>query len=118
MSPSERWTVNTKMLVLPGLLSLVISASFAALLYFSRTAAAAPVIVTEQGPLRGLTVSGENEYLGIPYAAPPVGSLRWLPSSLQRTSREYFRQPSSETSVRKILNFLRDLRLATRTACI
>src|SRR5262249_27653956 len=40
---------------------------------------ASPAIITDQGPLRGLTVTGENQYLGIPYAAPPVGSLRWLP---------------------------------------
>src|SRR5579859_4155655 len=36
-------------------------------------------IVTESGPLKGMTVGGVREYLGIPYAAPPVGSLRWTP---------------------------------------
>jgi para-nitrobenzyl esterase len=36
-------------------------------------------IVTESGPLKGITVNGVNEYLGIPYAAAPVGSLRWTP---------------------------------------
>ena len=36
-------------------------------------------IVTESGPLKGTTVADVNEYLGIPYAAPPVGSLRWTP---------------------------------------
>ncbi|HKD65980.1 MAG TPA: carboxylesterase family protein [Candidatus Binataceae bacterium] len=50
-----------------------------ALFCSSRTAIASPVIVTDQGPLRGLMVSGEKQYLGIPYAAPPVGSLRWQP---------------------------------------
>jgi hypothetical protein len=36
-------------------------------------------IVTESGPLKGIETSTEDQFLGIPYAAPPVGSLRWLP---------------------------------------
>ena len=36
-------------------------------------------IVTESGPLKGIMVGSVNEYLGIPYAAPPVGARRWQP---------------------------------------
>jgi para-nitrobenzyl esterase len=43
------------------------------------TAKTNKVIVTESGPLEGMIANGINEYLGIPYAAPPVGSLRWVP---------------------------------------
>jgi para-nitrobenzyl esterase len=39
-----------------------------------------PLIVTvAQGTLRGKRVGATNEFLGLPYAAPPVGKLRWRP---------------------------------------
>jgi para-nitrobenzyl esterase len=38
-----------------------------------------PAIVTQSGPLKGIIVGNIGEFLGIPYAAPPVGNLRWTP---------------------------------------
>jgi para-nitrobenzyl esterase len=38
-----------------------------------------PAIVTESGKLKGIINGKIAEFLGIPYAAPPVGSLRWTP---------------------------------------
>jgi para-nitrobenzyl esterase len=53
----------------------------------SRSAAADPAVAcgpgtdvqTNRGPVCGITVDGVNEWLGIPYAAPPVGARRWQP---------------------------------------
>src|SRR5215469_867409 len=41
--------------------------------------ASGPVVGTTNGPVRGLANGAVNEFLGIPYAAPPVGALRWQP---------------------------------------
>ena len=38
-----------------------------------------PIIKTEQGSLRGKRVGRANVFLGIPYAKPPLGELRWRP---------------------------------------
>ena len=39
----------------------------------------APRVETEQGSLEGVWVDASEVYRGIPYAKPPVESLRWQP---------------------------------------
>lgn len=37
------------------------------------------VVATNKGPVRGVSTATNRYYLGIPYAAPPTGALRWQP---------------------------------------
>jgi para-nitrobenzyl esterase len=43
-------------------------------------ATADPVVDTALGALRGRAVDGVERFLAVPYAAPPVGDLRWRPA--------------------------------------
>ncbi len=42
-------------------------------------AAGGPTVATTEGKVQGFVVNNISEFLGIPYAAPPVGNLRWRP---------------------------------------
>ena len=42
-------------------------------------AGAQTLIATPNGQVQGHLSDGAREFLGIPYAAPPVGALRWRP---------------------------------------
>src|SRR5260370_12236429 len=46
--------------------------------------AAGTLVQTTTGPVCGIVANGDSEWLGIPYAAPPVGRLRWAPPSRPR----------------------------------
>src|SRR3954453_2698001 len=45
----------------------------------TQSAQRAPVVQTDKGALLGRQDDGVDSFLGIPYAAPPVGPLRWRP---------------------------------------
>ncbi len=63
-------------------------AGFAAILVFTDASAqtatctaSADIACTEQGAVRGVVQAGTLAFKGIPYAAAPVGPLRWKPSA-------------------------------------
>ena len=74
------WSALGIALVIGGVIALTAGGRSA------RAAAADPAacaantdIQTTYGPICGTASGGINEWFGIPYAAPPIGSLRWAP---------------------------------------
>ena len=52
-----------------------------------KDAGAGPVARTRAGQVRGRVGEGVEAFLGIPYAAPPVGALRWRPPQRAKSWR-------------------------------
>ncbi len=65
--------ILTASLVLAGLLAAVAAAA--------AVPPATPVVETTGGSVQGLEDNGVDAFLGLPYAAPPVGALRFAPPS-------------------------------------
>ena len=61
-----------------GLLGLML----ASLLALPASAQDAPHVRVTQGELAGFIDRGTSAYLGIPFAAPPVGQMRWTAPAL------------------------------------
>lgn len=71
---AKRWRVQT------SAIALVASAFFSQVAFAfaaSQSSTVPPEIAIDTGEIRGLSENGVDRFAGIPFAAPPVGPLRW-----------------------------------------
>jgi para-nitrobenzyl esterase len=73
MTPRSQAWFGCRQLVV----GLIVAA--AAVPVWAGSAAAQPTVVTDKGSVVGFDAPTVHKFLGIPYAAPPVGDLRWQP---------------------------------------
>jgi len=57
----------------------VVAACLLALSPAGGAMAGSPLVMTHDGPVKGVATPTMHEFLGVPYAAAPVGDLRWRP---------------------------------------
>ncbi len=69
------WSARTRLAVAGATLGALVAAAPAV----SASAASGPVAGTANGAVRGVANGTVDEFLGIRYAAPPAGALRWQP---------------------------------------
>ncbi len=72
-------SVGAVIAVTAGLAVALTNVASAASAQAPAACSAGTTVNTKDGPVCGVTANGQTNYLDIPYAAPPVGNLRWAP---------------------------------------